>query len=272
MIKYLLTEDVLFILPLKCQISREANFFEEVINICNNPESNIDQLNFLDPNLNYSSPSIEISDEGDYADIYYNGKYHTMPEKFHQTCLSLIKNRTSFTKKSLILFLEKCFKNSNYSFKELWAFFENHNFNFLDNGNILVYKEFSEDDLKKKNFFVEEKIVVIKSFNENKKYTIIEIDPSEIENGRVMNYKIRDFGDSPCLQNTYQKSFLYSTLFDIIFDNRSNISKMKETITAILNKNIDEIIYRGRLESFFKDTSEIEVNLFHNTILRLCQE
>jgi hypothetical protein len=278
--KYLLTEDVLFILPLKYQISRESPFFDEVLNICQNKESTPDQLEFLSPNLNYSSELISIEDSEEYADVFYNGKYYPIPDSFYKTCINLIKNRTAITKEGIALFLKNCLNNTCYSFKELWLILEKYNFNFLNNGNILVYKSYNEGDDKKKGYQEESNPITIKKFEEKDDdgeedtlYTVIEINPAEINLGKVTNWKIKDVTTIPYLNRTFQNLMLYNVILLSIIENENDLPKMKEMLSAILAKDINDILYRGKLEYLFENKRyQSEASTFRNLILRLCQE
>lgn len=280
MIKYLLTEDSIFFPEIKYTLSKDSVYFEEVLEVCKNKNSSLDQIEFISPNLTYDSDDISIEHIGNKAEIYYHGKYYEFPPNFLDTCIKLFRNRTSVTRESIAAFLLKCFKNPYYSFKELFPTLESVEFNFLDDGNILVYTEYNlgDENLKNKNF--EEKLVsIVKNVNTpyskmQLKYTIIEVNPSEIEDLKILSFKIRDVTNNKYLLNSYQKYLL----FDIIYDTCINSPEEKviERINDLLSFNTSHILNEYTIETLKefigKPDNLINYNLFIQTALRLCQE
>jgi hypothetical protein len=273
MIKFLLTEDSIFIPDIKYTLSRENLLFEKTLKIVKSPDSQIEQLNFLVPVLNFESDLISIDHSGEKADIYYNGKYYKFPTNLLKTCIQLFKDETSITKKTIANFLLKILKNPNYSFKELWKFLEKHKFNFLDNGNILVYKKFEESDKKNKNRTFEQRKIKIEEFSEERNnlfYTIIEINPSEIIDGYIFNYKIKNVTDKQYLFNTYMKFDLFNAIFDILALEKENINLK---LNNLLKIDIEKVFNKYQLEliSNFTETYKKGKDLNYSIITRLCQ-
>jgi hypothetical protein len=278
LIKYLLTEDSIFFPALKYTLSKESRYFNEIVEICKDEKSDLSQIQFLSPNFTYQNEDISIEHEGNNAEIYYNGKYYKFPENFLNTCTHLINERTSLTLQTIATFLTKCFKNYNYNFKDLFRILEEYGFNFLKNGNILVYKKYENGDERRLNMFYEERQVLITNFKSDKeKYTVIEIDPSEINNRIVFNYKIRDITCINYLVNTYLHNFLFNTIFSFLrVENRDEtiFAKLNTLLSTQVEKILD--LYKIQiLEEFvFSDTlpDDIYLNYALSVALRLCQE
>lgn len=275
MIKYLLTSDAIFIQPLKLQISRETDYFDEILSICKDESSQIDDLSFLSGNLSYSSSHLSIEDNDEFAEIYFDGKYYSFPYDFYKTCKQLLKDRTSLTLEGIHNFLLNCFRNSDYHFEELWNFLSRIKFNFMNNGNILVLKKYKENDENLKNRFMEEypiKLLSYKKYDEENYCTIIEINPKNINNEIVAESTIRDIIFPSYVRNTFIESHLFSTLYNVIeksIKSHETDEQVYTKLESMLGRNIKNLIYDGKLE--FLTTSE-DKNPLIDFLIRLCQE
>jgi hypothetical protein len=268
MIKYLLTEDIIFFPELKFRLSAENPYFEEVKTICKNKEATLEDIKWLNPNLNYTSDDISI-EQGEYTEIYYNGKYYPFPNNFLSVCLSLIKDRTSLSVEAIAKFLLKCLKNPNYEFNELFNYLSSIGFLFLNNGNILVYKNFVRSDFKNKNIPIEENLIILQKFS-SKEFSLIEINPSEIDDGKVMNYIVRDFSTFNVLRNTYINSFLLETIYTLFVRRSEDNELFFSDLSAILGKDIKTILHKGHLSNLdFENKNSQDIIPI---ILRICQD
>jgi hypothetical protein len=276
MIKYLLTEDSLFIPSLKVTLLKERPDFDEVVSLCKNPETTIEQIEYLNPNLNYESSDIIIESNITGTEVWYNGKYYEIHKDFVTTCKSLLNQRTSFTKEVLGNFLLKVLKNPNYSFTNLGDFIFERKFNFLDNGNILVYKKYETDDERRVNRLIEERPMQIDKWNtkvENGKYTVVEIDPSEIDNGMVINYRIREVTIFNYLVCSYMRFNLFSVVMKIVQTTEKD--QILDVLNTVLSNNSETILNTYKI-NILKDLVDPEdtkkVPDLMKIALRLCQE
>jgi hypothetical protein len=270
MIQFLLTEDSIYIPEIKYNLSRENILFDKTLKIIKSPNANIKQLNYLVPNLSYDSELISIEHSGSKADIYYNGKYYKFPPIFLKTCIQLFRDETSITNEIIAKFLLKLFKNPNHSFKDLWSFLEKVSFNFLDNGNIIVYKKFEDSDERNKNRPFEQRKTKIETFDEDFVSTIIEIDPSEIIDGYIYNFKIKEIVKVNYLFNTYVRYIIFNAIFDILTSEQEDVFI---NLSNLLQINIKKVFNKYQIKLISNSVEDYKERhlVNYSIIMRLCQ-
>jgi hypothetical protein len=271
MIKYLLTENSLFIPGLMTTILTDNPDWDEVVSICKNPDSEISDLSWVNASLNYESDEISISD----TEVYYNGKYYPLTQEFANNCRNLLLQRTAFKREMLAKFLLKVLRNPNYSYGELFHFLWEHHFNFLEDGNILVYTGYSSDDEYKRGKYYEQSLRKIQFGNQDGQiegpYTIVSIDPSEIQNGHIENYIIVDVEKVNFLRNTFMNltslSAVLSYLIMVIPDHPDCFSHIDE----FFGKDMSRVL-KDKSDLFRDKSRDTYREDMVSLALRLCQE
>jgi hypothetical protein len=286
MIKYLLTEDVIFIPQLKIQLTREDPRFNDTVCICRDADAVISDLNFLSPLLSYESDLISIEHQKDgEPEIYYDGKYFPIPKSFVNSCRYSMSQKSAITPKAIANFLWKLLRNPNFKYDQLFDILIEKGFLFLDNGNVLVRTKRKDDDEKRINSTIEELPTNILGFKDEFEQTLIEIDPSEIDyKQKIHNYKIRNCPHigRDFLRNTYIRHNLISALEKAF--TTSSVDELMNNINAIITRPIEDIL-NGEQLAFLKslntylrnENSSIEERTKQyqqiiDIIIRICQD
>jgi len=215
MIKHIITDEAIIIPTQKetIQIAKDSPLFIKVAAICENPDNNIEQLEFLSGSFNYDDGDFSFSynNKTNISEVYFNGKYYTVPKWFVDKCVELKQSEMTFRIKYAALFLKKIFSNFNVSWDILFNDLEKSGFYFNKDGDIIVTKEFEKSD--QDNMF-EEKLRNIENMFDKITKTFILVNPENItkvgEKLQIFGYQILKSEIGNCILKKTNGTFIES--------------------------------------------------------------
>jgi hypothetical protein len=125
------------------QYLRTDSMFNNLQKICNNKDSNIEDILYAMNGLNYEDDDLTITHDIklEEAEIFHNGKYYVIDEKLVHEIKVLLMTDTKFKMSYFVKFIKKALNNPYHSFSQIMKKLLDVGFMFNSNGDVIIEKD-----------------------------------------------------------------------------------------------------------------------------------
>lgn len=244
-IEYLLTDDGIYIVPLRLRVSPDDESYQDVVEICKDANATKKDIEWVNPELSYISDKISLLQMNKSLDVSFDGQFFKVPDKFTNAYRSVLRNRyANFKKEYFAKFLYKCLSNLNFYEDELLVKLAKFPFLFDKNGDIYVLSVLEDYDYKGagKSYF---NSVPIKKLNDTV-YSVVKTDPSKIDSEFMADGFV-----TTSIEEIYLKSKI-SSLLNCSYINEDRLNKYY-TMFILKVEIIDNKISFVSISNMIKD-------------------